>query len=67
VVASKRIGGAVERNRARRIMRVAWTHVSGKASGMDVVVVAKPTIRSAMAQDLVNEMAQLLAGTGGHP
>ena len=63
VVASRRIGGAVERNRARRIMRAAW-HEARPRSGdaYDVVLVAREAIRGAKTRDLVAEMTELLRG-----
>lgn len=62
-VAGRRVGGAVERNRARRILRAAWRQVARDLSnGMDVVLVARPAIRGAKSQDLVDEMKRLVRG-----
>ena len=61
VVATRRVGGAVERNRARRILREAWRQVSPQVRGdFDAVLVAREAIRGAKTQDLVTEMTQLL-------
>ena len=61
VVASRRVGGAVQRNRARRILREAWREVAPPAGdGNDVVIVAREAIRGAKTQDLVAEMKELL-------
>lgn len=61
VVASRRVGGAVQRNRARRILRQAWREVAPLAGdGNDVVIVAREAIRGARTQDLVAEMTELL-------
>lgn len=61
VVASRRVGGAVARNRARRILREAWREVVPQAGdGNDVVLVAREAIRGAKTQDLVAEMTELL-------
>jgi ribonuclease P protein component len=61
VVAARRIGGAVARNRARRVLRAAWRDVSPELrAGQDVVLVAREAIRSAKTQDLVAEMRELL-------
>jgi len=61
VVAARRIGGAVARNRARRVLRAAWREVSPEfGAGHDVVLVAREAIRSAKQQDLVAEMRELL-------
>ena len=61
VVASRRVGGAVQRNRARRILREAWREVAPTAGdGNDVVIVAREAIRGAKTHDLVAEMKELL-------
>ena len=61
LVASRRVGGAVQRNRARRILREAWREVAPPAAdGNDVVIVAREAIRGAKTQDLVAEMTELL-------
>jgi ribonuclease P protein component len=60
-VAGRKVGGAVERNRARRILRAAWSEVvPGIADGYDAVLVARTAIRGAKTQDLVAEMTELL-------
>jgi ribonuclease P protein component len=65
VVAARRVGGAVERNRARRILRAAWSEVAPRVEdGHDVVLVARETIRDAKTQDLVAEMTELLRSRG---
>jgi ribonuclease P protein component len=62
VVAARRVGGAVERNRAKRILREAWRQVSPQVtSDVDAVLVAREAIRGATTQDLVDEMSELLA------
>ncbi|HWC70767.1 MAG TPA: ribonuclease P protein component [Actinomycetota bacterium] len=61
VMATRRVGGAVDRNRARRILREAWRQVSPQVTGdFDAVLVAREAIRGAKTQDLVNEMIDLL-------
>ena len=61
VVATRRVGGAVERNRAKRILREAWRQVSPRfTEGRDAVLVAREAIRGATTQDLVTEMTELL-------
>lgn len=60
-IAGRKVGGAVERNRARRILRAAWSEVApGIANGHDAVLVARAAIRGARTQDLVAEMTELL-------
>ena len=61
VVATKRVGGAVERNRAKRILREAWRQVSPQVTrDLDAVLVAREAIRGAMTQDLVDDMTDVL-------
>jgi len=65
VVASRRVGSAVRRNRARRILRAAWHEVAHMvADGYDVVLVARQGIRGAKTQDLVGEMTELIRREG---
>jgi len=61
VVATKRVGRAVERNRAKRILREAWRQVSPQVTGdLDTVLVAREAIRDATTQDLVDDMTDVL-------
>lgn len=62
VVAGKRVGGAVQRNRARRVLKAAWRQVAEAAQGRDAVLVAREPIVGAKSQDLVGEMTELLSG-----
>jgi ribonuclease P protein component len=59
VVAARRVGGSVERNRARRVLRAAWRDVSSPAE-YDAVVVARQAIRGATTRELMVEMSELL-------
>ena len=60
-VASRRVGGAVARNRARRVMRAAWRELGARVeAGLDVVFVARESIQGAKTQDLESEMRELL-------
>jgi ribonuclease P protein component len=62
-VAGRKVGTAVDRNRARRILRAAWFDVArGVGNGYDAVLVARAAIRGAKTQDLVAEMMGLLRG-----
>jgi ribonuclease P protein component len=67
VVVGRRVGGAVQRNRARRILREAWRQVVAEVAEVaevedrnDAVLVARVSIRGARTQDLVREMTELL-------
>ena len=60
-VAARRVGGAVQRNRARRILRAAWREVAKQADdAYDIAWVARAGIAGAKTQDLMAEMTQLL-------
>lgn len=61
VTASRRIGNAVVRNRAKRIMREAVRKIyPGIEYGMDLILVARPGIRTAgMETVLMQLQAQL--------
>ena len=62
LIAGKKVGGAVQRNRARRILRAALHEIApGGVEGRDIVAVARQTIRGARTQDVVAEMTELLA------
>ncbi len=62
---SKRIGNAVQRNRAKRRMRAALTpmvpHISG---GFNVIFVAKPDVLEAPFAELGKQMETLLKRAG---
>jgi ribonuclease P protein component len=60
LVAGKKVGGAVQRNRARRILRAALREVAPRGmDGHDIVLVAREGIRGARTQDLITEMTEL--------
>jgi len=61
-IAGRKVGNAVERNRARRILRAAWYEVARGIGRYDTVLVARAAIRGAKTQDLVAEMTELLRG-----
>jgi ribonuclease P protein component len=64
-VVSRRVGGAVARNRARRILRAAWREVAPSVKGdVEAVFVARQTIQGAKTQDLETEMRELLRRMG---
>ena len=61
VVAGRKVGGAVQRNRARRVLRAAWPSVAHLVEpDRDAVLVARAAIVGAKTQDLVSEMTELL-------
>jgi len=64
-VAGRRVGGAVQRNRARRITKAAWRELAPRVQdGLDIAWVARAGIRGAKTQDLVAEMSDLLSRAG---
>jgi ribonuclease P protein component len=61
-VAGRRVGGAVDRNRARRILRAAWRELAPKVrNGYDVALVARGAIRGARTHEVVPEVEALLS------
>jgi ribonuclease P protein component len=67
-VAGRRVGGAVARNRARRLLREAWRQLWPRTSqGHDVVLVARGPFGRARNQDLVREIEDLLTRAGMIP
>jgi ribonuclease P protein component len=60
-VAGRPVGGAVQRNRARRILRASWRELAFRGRDRhDIVVVARAGIRGFKTQDLIDEMSDLL-------
>ncbi len=62
VVASKRVGNAVKRNRAKRLLRVTIREFSGKFNHRDiwVVLVAKSNIIGRSSLEVQNDVGQAL-------
>jgi ribonuclease P protein component len=64
-VCGRRLGGAVIRNRGRRLLREAWRDLSPRAGEtFDIVFVARPDIRGAKTQDVIADMSRQLAAAG---
>lgn len=63
VVASRRVGGAVQRNRAKRLLREAGRTVAWRA-GLDIVLVARAAAAGASFSAVRDEMASLAADLG---
>jgi ribonuclease P protein component len=64
-VARREVGGAVVRNRVRRVLREAWRQV-GPSVGrpIDVVFVARPAMAGAKTPEVVEEIRSLLIRKG---
>jgi len=64
-VAGRRVGGAVVRNRAKRLLREGWTRIwPGVRGGWDVVLVARPEIRGASSDEVTEEVRMVLGRAG---
>jgi ribonuclease P protein component len=64
-VCARHVGGAVARNRARRVLREAWRAVAPRTrEGFDVVLVARPAVLDAKTDDVLREMVEALGRAG---
>jgi ribonuclease P protein component len=64
-VCGRRLGGAVQRNRGRRVLRAAWSGlVPLVADGFDVVIVARARVLSASSLEAGGEMEGALRSLG---
>jgi ribonuclease P protein component len=66
VVASKRVGNAVKRNRAKRLLREAARHVADRVNNRDIwiVLVAKSTITMQTCRGVRDDLERGLARAG---
>jgi ribonuclease P protein component len=65
LVAGRRVGGAVARNRARRLLREAWRTLGPEVEGgHDMVLAARGPFGQARALDLTQEIEDLLRRVG---
>lgn len=66
VVASKRVGGAVQRNRAKRLLREAARDISGKLNHRDVwiVLVARKTIIGRTSGEVADDIRRAMEVAG---
>ena len=55
IVASKKLGGAVVRNRAKRLIRQVFRTVDGPECASDLVIIPKHSALEALIPELVND------------
>jgi ribonuclease P protein component len=61
VTAGRSVGGAVQRNRAKRLLREAMRPLlPGLLPGWDLVLIARPALLSSTLQDVQQTLANLL-------
>lgn len=63
LVVSRKVGGAVVRNRARRQARAAVELAGGVRPGLDAVIVVKPGARLKV-DEITQELWQIMEGSG---
>jgi len=66
VTASRSVGGAVERNRAKRLLREAARHLypEFQSRGWDVMLVARPKLANAGEKEVEKALSSLLERAG---
>jgi ribonuclease P protein component len=63
-VVSRKVGGAVARNRAKRLLEALRLEGKETPEGLDVVVVARPSVAGASYRDVAGDLRTVLAAAG---
>lgn len=65
ITSSKKIGGAVQRNRARRVIRAAFSQLEDRlVNNYDIVFVARTNTSKVKMQDVLSDMEKQLLKLG---
>ena len=65
LTATKKVGGAVQRNRARRVMRAALSeHLAPDVGGYDIILVARALTPKLKSTQLSRTLARLMRAAG---
>ena len=60
-IAGKRLGGAVWRNRAKRVLRAALSQAGGPRAGYDLLLIANARTAASSSCDVAQELTTLLS------
>lgn len=64
VVAGKKLGNAVVRNRCKRVLRAATVRAGGPWTGLDVVLISRPGLPTAPVEEVDSALLEVLRRMG---